>query len=463
MSKYLGPGERPSRRYIIVPNPAASDPAVSQHGPDRSGRRGFSSSGSSGRTIPAKTIYSPVIIRRWHNMPDTSRENFLLSSYDYRLPDGLIAQRAAEPRDSSRLMVSRADGSLEHRIFSDLPDYLEKGDVLVLNESKVIPARLQGNKPTGGKVEILLIERAGGNGERGGTGAADGAAPGADTGNGTWKCMLKGKNLKRGTIIELPGGASCRILEKGTGHENGILPVVEFDPKASADLHAFLDAHGEMPLPPYIKTRLHDRERYQTVYAHPGKRGSVAAPTAGLHFTPGLLAKIRAMGVHIARVTLHVSIGTFRPVRVDDVREHRMDEESCMLDRADADMMNNALDAGGRLFPVGTTTVKTLETILRNTGAPSPGENISKGAAKNERGFPRFEPWAGASDLFIYPPYEFLSPIHAMLTNFHLPGSTLLMLVSAFAGRERILDAYREAVARRYGFFSFGDAMLIYG
>ncbi len=427
-----------------------------------------------------RAITDVLAEERCHPMPD---HEYLLSSYDYRLPQELIAQRAAEPRDSSRLMVSNADGSIDHRIFPDLPVFLEKGDVLVINESRVIPARMYGRKPTGGKVEILLISREEDDGSAGTVGTVDtigaagtigeagaiGTGPGPkpnesgaaaiSDGKETWSCMLKGKRLGPGIVIELPGGASCRILEKRAGHEDDILPRVEFNVPGES-LEDYLERHGEMPLPPYIKTRLDDQDRYQTVYAHPGKKGSVAAPTAGLHFTEELLDSIRDTGVHIAKVTLHVSIGTFRPVRAEDVREHRMDEEYCMLDGKNAAVINHALEGGGRLFPVGTTTVKTLETVLRKTGAPAHG--TAGGASEHEKGFPRFKPWAGASDLFIYPPFEFLSPIKAMLTNFHLPKSTLLMLVSAFAGRERILDAYREAVAQRYRFFSFGDAMLIF-
>ena len=331
-----------------------------------------------------------------------------VSEFDYYLPEELIAQEPVEPRDSSRLMVVHRDtGKIEHRIFRDIVDYIDEGDLLVLNTTKVIPARLLGRKETGAKIEIFLLEK---------------------VKKGIWKCLVKpGSKVKIGTKI-LIGDLTVTCLERlpdGTR-------IIEFDPKDDSVIFS----HGKTPLPPYVKREI-PFERYQTVYAK--EEGSVAAPTAGLHFTERLLQKLRDKGVRIAEVILHVGLGTFRPVKTQKVEEHRMEEEYYKVPEATVKAIEETLKKGKRIIAVGTTVVRTLETIAR---------------------LPKRKEYEGKTDLFIYPPFEF-KLVSALVTNFHLPKSTLLMLVSAFAGKDLILKAYKIAVEKKYRFFSFGDACLI--
>jgi len=344
------------------------------------------------------------------------------ADFDYELPEELIAQTPIEPRDASRLMVlDHVTGAIEHRIFRDIVEYIRPGDVLVANDSRVIPARLFARKvPTGGRVELLLLRR---RDER------------------TWEALTKGRRVRRGTKVEFLTadkfassgitGEVVELLEEGRR-------LIEFD----RPIELLLDELGVMPLPPYIHEPLREPERYQTVYAR--VEGSVAAPTAGLHFTPELMERIKAKGAKFAFVTLHVELDTFRPVREERVEDHKMHSEYCELKPEVAGQLNRAKAEGGRIIAVGTTSVRVLETAAQKTrGEDSP-----------------FAPYRGWTDLFIYPGYRFRA-IDALITNFHLPRSTLLMLVSAFAGREFVLRAYQEAIHRRYRFYSFGDAMLI--
>lgn len=336
-----------------------------------------------------------------------------VEDFDYDLPPELIAQVPVEPRDHSRLLVLHRDnGAMEHVHFYDLPRYLRAGDVLVVNETRVIPARLFGHKETGGRVEVLLLR------------------PLSDR---TWEALVRpGRRLKPGARVTFSDELAARVVQ--TLPEGNRL--LEFE--CRGEFSELLDRLGRVPLPPYITTELADPERYQTVYGR--ERGSAAAPTAGLHFTPQLLAEIERMGVAVARLTLHVGLGTFRPVKVERVEDHTMHEEYYAISAAAAERINAARARGGRVIAVGTTSVRTLETVSDERGVVHAGEG-----------------WTG---IFIYPGYRYRA-VDAMITNFHLPKSTLLMLVSAFAGRELIMAAYREAVAARYRFFSFGDAMLI--
>ena len=336
-----------------------------------------------------------------------------LSDFMYDLPEARIAQTPVEPRDHSRLMVIHRDtGAIEHRHFYDIIDYLNPGDCLVINETKVIPARLYGERPTGGAVEVLLLKQLGPK---------------------RWETLVRpGKKLKPGAeVLFGDGRLKCRVLE--TTDVGG--RIVEFECEGSFE--AALDALGEMPLPPYIHEKLQDRDRYQTVYAK--QDGSAAAPTAGLHFTPGLMDRIRAKGVDIVPVLLHVGLGTFRPVKVENIEEHEMHSEYFEVTREAADRVNAARARGGRIIAVGTTSVRTLESAAEG------GRLVSK---------------RGDTNIFIKPGYRF-QLVDALITNFHLPGSTLIMLVSALWDRERILEAYKTAVENEYRFFSFGDAMLI--
>lgn len=341
------------------------------------------------------------------------------ADFDYTLPPELIAQEPVYPRDSSRLLVvHRNSGALEHRNFTDILEYLKNDDCLVVNETRVIPARLIGHKKTGGKVEIFLLKR-------------DKVKKGKE--ENAWEALVKpGARVAPGTEIELADGATATVGERLDGGKR----LVTFSYSGSFD--EMLARDGEVPLPPYIHTSLADSERYQTVYAK--KEGSVAAPTAGLHFTPELLERMRSQGISMAKATLDVGIGTFHPVRAENVEDHRMHEERFEIDAGAADMINGARDKGGRIVAVGTTSVRVLESATDDDG--------------------RVKETAGETDLFIYPGYTFKA-VDAMVTNFHLPRSSLLMLVCAFAGRELIMKAYEEAVNRRYRFFSFGDAMLI--
>ncbi|VVB94014.1 S-adenosylmethionine:tRNA ribosyltransferase-isomerase [uncultured archaeon] len=330
-----------------------------------------------------------------------------LSDFDYYLPKELIAQSPIEPRDASRLMV--LGKNIEHRNFSDIVDYFEKGDTLVLNDSRVIPAKLQGKKSTGGHVEALMISR-------------------TDAG---YECLIWGKNLHEGSKLHF-GELEAMILEV-RNNPNTNRYLVDFG--CNSNLDSILEKIGEAPLPPYIKKKLDDKNRYQTVYSK--EKGSIAAPTAGLHFTNGLLDRIIKKGVNIAYVTLHVGLGTFTPVKAEDIEKHTMEPEYISISAENAKVINRNK---GKLMAAGTTTVKALESSLVDGKISS---------------------MEGSSQLFIYPPYEFKSKIDGIITNFHLPKSTLLMLVSAYAGRERLMAAYSEAISLSYRFYSFGDAMLI--
>ena len=332
----------------------------------------------------------------------------------YDLPKERIAQTPVEPRDHSRLLVmDRFTGEMEHRHFYDITDYLRPGDLLVVNDSRVLPARLYGYKQdTGAHMELLLLEQ---------------------KENLLWECLAKpGKKAKPGTkLIFGDGLLTGEVVEvKEDGNR-----MVRFT--CDENFYSVLDQIGQMPLPPYITEKLQDKERYQTVYSK--ELGSAAAPTAGLHFTPELMDKIRAMGVDFASVTLHVGLGTFRPVKAEEVTQHKMHSEHCLLPKETAEKILQTKAKGGRVIAVGTTSCRTLESVATFTG--------------------KIQPWEGYTDIFIYPGYEF-KVLDGLITNFHLPESTLIMLVSAFAGREHILHAYEEAVQLEYRFFSFGDACL---
>ncbi len=336
------------------------------------------------------------------------------SDFDYRLPPEYIAQHPAEPRDASRLLVlHRADGRIEHRRFRDIGAYLRPGDVLVINQTRVIPARLYARKiPTGGKAEILLLRREDAH---------------------TWEALIGGKRLGEGKRLQVIDGPQAEIIAVLEGARR----LVRF----SEPIEGHFPAAGHVPLPPYITAPLEDPERYQTVYAR--RAGSVAAPTAGLHFTPRLLERLQAQGVALAHVTLHVGLDTFAPVTEETPQEHKIHTEWCQVTPQAAERINRARREGGRIVAVGTTSVRTLESAARLAAS---GEAVA--------------PFEGATDLFILPGYTFRA-VDAMITNFHLPKSTLLMLVSAFAGRERILQTYEIAKQENYRFYSFGDAMLI--
>ena len=338
------------------------------------------------------------------------------ADFDYELPERLIAQTPAEPRDHSRLLVvHRKDRSIEHRHFYDVIDYLHPGDALVINETRVIPARLTGVKEeTGVPVEVLLLRR---------------------ENTSDWEALVRpGRRLKPGTFCSFGDGAlRCEILEN-VPETGGRMVRFHFD----GVFEELLDRLGEMPLPPYIHEKLENPERYQTVYAK--EEGSAAAPTAGLHFTPELLERIRAKGITVVPVLLHVGLGTFRPVQVENVETHEMHSEFCQVTPEAAETLNAVRKAGGRIVCVGTTSVRTLETMAEEDGTIRAG--------------------AGETRIFIYPGVR-IKAVDALITNFHLPQSTLLMLVSAFIGREQTLSIYREAVRENYRFFSFGDAMLI--
>ena len=332
----------------------------------------------------------------------------------YDLPEELIAQTPLACRDASRLMVlDKETGDVSHRRFSDIVNYLMPGDCLVMNDSRVLPARLLGHRPTGGAVELLLLR---------------------DMGNKRWECLAKpGRKLKEGQDIFF-----------GDGELTATVTAVRDDGNREVEFHyegiflEILERLGKMPLPPYIKAELHDQERYQTVYSR--EIGSAAAPTAGLHFTQDLLEHIRAKGVRTAFVTLHVGLGTFRPVKAEEITEHHMHSELCMISCETAAVLNETRKNGGRIICVGTTSCRTLESLIRSDGI--------------------FEAKSKWTDIFIYPGYQFKA-MDALITNFHLPESTLVMLVSAFAGRDHVLKAYNTAVSEKYRFFSFGDAMFI--
>ena len=336
------------------------------------------------------------------------------SDFDFYLPEELIAQTPLEKRDSSRLLVlDKATGALEHRHFYELPEFLNEGDCLVLNNSRVLPARLIGARETGGAVELVLLR---------------------DLGEGRWECLSRpGRKTKPGTKLVFGGGELTAEVESVAEGGNRI---VRFDYEGI--FLEVLERLGKMPLPPYIKEELNDPERYQTVYSR--ELGSAAAPTAGLHFTQELLDKIAAKGVKVCYVTLHVGLGTFRPVKEDEIEQHEMHSEFCIVPEDTAQIISETKQCGGRVVAVGTTSCRTLESFAKDDGT--------------------IEPSSGWTDIFIYPGYKFKC-IDALVTNFHLPESTLIMLVSALAGREHVLNAYKVAVEERYRFFSFGDAMFI--
>ena len=333
----------------------------------------------------------------------------------YDLPEELIAQTPLMQRDGSRLLVLDKDsGEVRHQHFYDIIDYLQPGDCLVMNDSRVLPARLLGRRPTGGAVELLLLR---------------------DLGEKRWECLARpGKKLQVGAQVEF-----------GDGELTATVVAVQEDGNRVVEFHyegiflEVLERLGKMPLPPYIKAELADQERYQTVYSK--EVGSAAAPTAGLHFTKELLERIRAKGVNTAFVTLHVGLGTFRPVKAEEISEHHMHSELCMMSNETADMLNNTRQQGGRIICVGTTSCRTVESLVNDDGS--------------------FEAKSKWTEIFIYPGYRFKA-LDALITNFHLPESTLVMLVSALAGRENVLGAYNIAVQEKYRFFSFGDAMFIH-
>ena len=355
-----------------------------------------------------------------------------VSVFDYELPPELIAQSAVEPRDSSRLLVlHRASARIEHRIFRDVVEYVRAGDVLVLNDTRVMRGRFFARRrPQGGRVELLLLRRL--------EPAPPEEAHTQPSGDGTrerWHVLVRpGRRAPVGQEMEAADGElTVRVLERTADGGR----IVELESR-SEPVRAVLDRVGTVPLPPYIRRPLADPERYQTVYAR--EEGSAAAPTAGLHFTPELLERIRRAGVEVVSLTLHVGVGTFRPVRSSTVEQHVMHEEFFSIPDSTARAIDAGRRRGGRIWAVGTTVVRALETAADESGAVRPG--------------------TGWTRLFIYPPYRF-KVVDVLITNFHLPRSTLLMLVCAFGGTEQVLAAYREAVARRYRFYSLGDAMLI--
>ncbi len=358
--------------------------------------------------------------------------------FAYELPPELIAQRPLPQRDGSRLLVlDKSNGRIAHHQFTDLVDFLNPGDILVVNDTRVIPARLYGRKATGGKVEILLLEQL------------------DDT---RWKALVGGRKLDAETVILLDAGEGI------TGTITAVLDGPQREITFNRPLAGYLNEHGHTPLPPYIHEILDDPERYQTIYAR--HEGSAAAPTAGLHFTPDLLFALRDKGVLLEMVTLHVGLDTFKPVEAEEIRDHLIHSEWATISPNAAKRINEAKLAGGRLIAVGTTAMRTLETgALRSAGITGSLQNISFRDAVGETS--DFCPWKpvsafeGPTDLFIYPGYKFRA-VDALITNFHLPQSSLLMLVSAYAGRENILAAYETAVKEKYRFFSFGDAMLIH-
>ena len=336
------------------------------------------------------------------------------SDFNFELPEELIAQTPLERRDSSRLLtLDKNTGAVGHHHFYDLPDFLRPGDCLVLNDSRVLPARLIGHRPTGGTCEVLLL---------------------VDRGEGCWECLVRpGKKLRTGAQIIFGQGQLTATIEREL--EDG-KRLVQFHYQGI--FLEILEELGKMPLPPYIKAELENQERYQTVYSK--VVGSAAAPTAGLHFTPELLDNIQDMGVKVCYVTLHVGLGTFRPVKAEDIRDHEMHSEFCMISQETADIINETKRNGGRVICVGTTSCRTIESFAAEDGTMT------------QR--------SGWTNIFIYPGYRF-KVLDALVTNFHLPQSTLIMLVSALAGREHVLNAYQEAVKEKYRFFSFGDAMFI--
>jgi S-adenosylmethionine:tRNA ribosyltransferase-isomerase len=347
-----------------------------------------------------------------------------LSDYDYELPEERIAQEPVNPRDSSRLLVvPRGSGALEHRRFRDLPEYLHAGDVLVINETRVTAARLLGNRESGGAVEALVLR------------------PAIERGPDVYEALVRpGKKLQVGDTLRFDEAGLTAFIEGRSESGGRFLRLAAVDDGDEADVTARLEARGRVPLPPYITAPLGDRQRYQTVYAR--TPGSAAAPTAGLHFTPELLARIEAQGVRIARVRLDVGLGTFRPIRVENIAEHEMHSETFAVSREAAALVNGC---EGRVIAVGTTALRALETAALNASA---GERVASIAE-------------GETALFVYPGYTFRA-VDALVTNFHQPHSTLLLLVAAFAGGDQMRTAYRTALDEEYRFLSFGDAMFIH-
>ncbi len=353
------------------------------------------------------------------------------SDFDYELPAELIAQTPVEPRDASRLLVvDRARGALTHRRFANIREYLRPGDLLVGNDSRTIPARLHGTKESGGQVEIFLLK----------------PQPG-----GAWQCLVGGKGLRPGVRVRIHHDDQRDVVATVLSETESGARVIAFDPP----VEEWLWDVGETPLPPYIHEPLVDAERYQTVYSR--IEGSVASSTAGLHFTPELLVGLREQGVRFATVTLHIGLDTFRPVQVENIEEHQIHREWAELPAETAKAINETKLAGGRVVAIGTTVVRTLESAAKIAFGVRPCDEVPEGAVCGWQTVAAFE---GETDLFIKPGFQFRA-VDAMVTNFHLPKSTLLMLVSAFAGKELIDRAYAEAIRERYRFYSFGDAMLI--
>ena len=375
------------------------------------------------------------------NCAQSDEKSVKTSDFDYKLPQSLIAQTPIEPRDASRLMVlDRQTGTIEHRHFQDILDYLQPGDVLVCNESRVIPARLYGRKmPSGGKVELLLIAKRGEN---------------------LWEALVRGRKVRVGTRIEIGDRGHWDLGKELSPIPYSLSPItgkVMGETEAGGRLIRFdkpiesvLDELGVMPLPPYVHEPLSDPERYQTIYAR--VRGSVAAPTAGLHFTPGLVDKIGRKGVEFAFIVLHIGLDTFRPIKEEVVEDHRIHTEYCELPSEVADQLNRARAEGRRIIAIGTTSVRVLETAARA------GKQQADAYASLSTTL--LVPYSGWTDLFIYPGYQFHA-VDVLLTNFHLPRSTLLLLVAAFASKDIIDRAYQEAIRKEYRFYSFGDCMLI--
>lgn len=359
----------------------------------------------------AKIVYTYV-----DNKSHSLVEGTSLKTHDfwYELPEELIAQTPLQQRDNSRMMVlSKQTGNVTHRHFYDILEYLQPGDCLVMNDSRVLPARLLGQRPTGGAVELLLLR---------------------DLGDRCWECLAKpGRKLQVGQEILFGDGELKAVIREIAEDGNRIVEFIY-----EGIFLEILERLGKMPLPPYIKAELKDQERYQTVYSR--ESGSAAAPTAGLHFTRELLDRISSKGINLAYVTLHVGLGTFRPVKAEDISHHHMHSELCMINEETAQILNETKRQGGRIICVGTTSCRTLESLVNEDGSFSAASR-----------------W---TDIFIFPGYRFKA-MDGLVTNFHLPESTLVMLVSAFAGRENILSAYNTAVNNRYRFFSFGDSMLI--
>ena len=365
-----------------------------------------------------------------------------VSDFDYELPGRLIAQQPIEPRDSSRLLVLNSQtGQIAHEQFGALSKYLKAGDILVANDTRVLPARLRAAKPSGGRVELLLLE---------------------PTGTSCWRALVGGRRVSEGLTLALldHAGRDAGITATVVAAGQEALRELHF----SAPVEMWIEDLGYAPLPPYIHEPLQDPERYQTIFARPS--GSAAAPTAGLHFTPELLLTLRDMGVLLELVTLHVGLDTFKPVDVEEVSEHRIHSEWARLSPEAARRINEAKLAGGRILAIGTTTTRVLETAaLRSAGINSSLQTISARDANGETS--HICPWKpvaafeGSTDLFIHPGYRFRA-VNGLITNFHLPRSSLLMMVAAFAGREAMFRAYREAIDAEYRFYSFGDAMLIF-